>query len=221
METAVPNAANTTLWYSFSKRVTDFLGAAAILVAGSPLWLLIAAAILLTGGRPVLFRGTVVGMGGRPFRYYKFRTMREGDDTHHRAWLAEFVLRDRPSHTHGETEVFKAIDPSRVTGVGRWLRRTGLDEVPQFINVLRGEMSIVGPRPPLPDEYRHYDERARRRLDVKPGITGLYQVTARSRVPFSRMLAIDLDYIDRRSLLLDFSIMLRTVRVMLRGDGAH
>jgi len=207
--------------YSISKRATDLLGATAILVVGSPLWALISLSVLAGDGGPVLYRGTVVGAGGQPFRYYKFRTMRGGDDSTHRAWLADFVLRDSPSHTHDDVEIYKSIDHSRVTRVGRWLRRTGLDEVPQLVNVLKGEMSIVGPRPPLLEEYQHYDERARRRLAVKPGITGLYQVTARSRVPFSRMLTIDLDYIERRSWWLDLSIMLRTVGVMLRGDGAH
>jgi lipopolysaccharide/colanic/teichoic acid biosynthesis glycosyltransferase len=218
---ATPNGANVTMLYSVTKRATDLIGAATILVVGSPLWALISMSILAGDGRPVFYRGTVAGERGQPFRYYKFRTMRGGDNSPHREWLADFVLRDQPSHTHGDVEIYKSIDHSRVTRVGRWLRRTGLDEVPQLVNVLKGDMSIVGPRPPLLEEYQHYDERARQRLAVKPGITGLYQVTARSRVPFSRMLTIDLDYIERRSWWLDFSIMLKTVGVMLRGDGAH
>jgi lipopolysaccharide/colanic/teichoic acid biosynthesis glycosyltransferase len=110
-------------------------------------------------------------------------------------------------------------DP-RITPVGRWLRKLSLDEVPQMLNVLAGEMSLVGPRPPVPYEFEHYDEVARQRLSVTPGITGLYQVTARSQVGFSRMLAIDLDYIRRRSVWLDLWIMLKTPWVMLTGKGA-
>jgi lipopolysaccharide/colanic/teichoic acid biosynthesis glycosyltransferase len=116
--------------------------------------------------------------------------------------------------------VYKVVDDHRVTAVGRVLRRFSLDEVPQLVNVLRGDMRVVGPRPPIVYEWGLYDDAARRRLDVKPGITGLYQVTARSQVPFSGMLALDLEYVRRRSLALDLRIMLRTVWVMLSGRGA-
>jgi lipopolysaccharide/colanic/teichoic acid biosynthesis glycosyltransferase len=146
--------------------------------------------------------------------------MRSGDDSHHKAWLRDFVRADRPFLDSEGEPVYKAVDDARVTPVGRFLRRFSLDEVPQLINVLIGDMSVVGPRPPIPAEYEVYDESARGRLAVKPGITGLYQVTARSRVPFSEMLAIDLDYIRRRSLGLDLSIMLRTVGAMVHGEGA-
>jgi lipopolysaccharide/colanic/teichoic acid biosynthesis glycosyltransferase len=133
-----------------------------------------------------------------------------------RRWLREFVTCDAP-YRDG---VFKVVGDSRVTPVGRLLRRLSLDEVPQLINVLRGEMSVVGPRPPVVYEWELYDESARRRLAVKPGITGLYQVTARSSVPFSRMVEIDLEYVRRRSLSLDLAIMLRTLWVMVSGRGA-
>ena len=115
---------------------------------------------------------------------------------------------------------YKVRNDPRITAIGWLLRRTSLDEIPQLINVLKGNMSIVGPRPPLEFEYALYDEHARRRLAVRPGITGLYQVTGRSRVPFSRMVELDLEYIERRSLWLDLSIMLRTPIVMITGRGA-
>jgi lipopolysaccharide/colanic/teichoic acid biosynthesis glycosyltransferase len=142
--------------------------------------------------------------------------MRKGDDTHHRKWLAEFVTRDS-SYTGGG---FKVRNDPRVTFVGKLLRRTSLDEVPQLINVLAGDMSIVGPRPPIEFEYDLYDDAAKRRLAVKPGITGLYQVTARSRVPFSEMLRLDLEYIRTRSIWLDLRIMAQTPVVMVTGRGA-
>jgi lipopolysaccharide/colanic/teichoic acid biosynthesis glycosyltransferase len=190
--------------------------AGSVLVLLSPLWLLIGLVIRVTSPGPALFRATVVGKDGRQFTYYKFRSMVAGDDRHHKEWLRDFVTRDAPYRDR----VYKVEADPRVTPVGRVLRRLSLDEVPQLINVLRGEMSIVGPRPPIPFEYDLYDQRARGRLAVKPGITGLYQVTARSQVPFSRMLALDLEYIERRSLWLDVGIMVRTVGVMLSGRGA-
>lgn len=203
-------------WYDTVKRLLDLAVAAFILVVLSPAWLVIGGTVLLSSRGPAIFRRTMIGKGGRPFTYFKFRTMLEGDDSHHREWLRAFVTNDAP-YDGGD---FKVRDDPRVTKIGALLRRLSLDEVPQFINVLRGEMSVVGPRPPIPFEFDLYDDRAKRRLAVKPGITGLHQVTARSSVPFSTMLQIDLDYIERRSLQLDLSIMLRTPIVMLSGRGA-
>jgi lipopolysaccharide/colanic/teichoic acid biosynthesis glycosyltransferase len=187
-----------------------------MLIVLSPIWIVLAAGVRATSPGPALFKRTVVGRAGRKFTYYKFRTMRQGDDRHHRDWLKKFVTLD--SAYVGDE--FKVRDDPRVTRFGRLLRRTSLDEVPQLINVLIGDMSIVGPRPPIEFEYELYDDNAKRRLSVKPGITGLYQVTARSRVPFSKMLALDLEYIERRSLLLDLWIMLRTPFAMITGRGA-
>jgi lipopolysaccharide/colanic/teichoic acid biosynthesis glycosyltransferase len=203
--------------YEAISRALDVVVAAAVLVLLGPLWLAIAGLVRATSRGPALYRAIVIGRDGEPFTYLKFRTMVvDGDDSHHRRWLREFVTRDAPY----QDGVYKVVGDSRVTPVGRVLRRFSLDEVPQLVNVLRGEMSVVGPRPPLPCEWALYDAAARRRLAVRPGITGLYQVTARSRVPFSGMLAIDLDYVRRRSLGLDLSIMLRTVWVMVSGSGA-
>lgn len=219
------DAVKTRRSYDIGKRMIDLSVSLAVLVLLSPVWLLIAAIIRATSPGGALYAGRVVGQGGREFTYYKFRTMRaDSDDSAHRAWLEEFVKADRPYMVEdgpdGSRAVYKVVGDPRVTPVGRWLRRLSLDEVPQLINVLRGEMSLVGPRPPVPYEYEHYDDWARRRLQVKPGITGLYQVTKRSAVGFREMVAIDLEYIERRSLMLDVWIAVRTPLVMLLGRGA-
>jgi len=165
---------------------------------------------------PAVYRRIVIGKGGKPFTYYKFRTMLEGNDSHHKEWLRDFVTRDA-AYRDGQ---FKVVGDPRITSVGRLLRRWSLDEIPQLFNVLKGDMSLVGPRPPIPYEFELYDSAARKRLAVRPGITGLYQVTARSQVPFSLMLALDLDYIERRSVQLNVRIMLKTLRAMAHGRGA-
>ena len=202
--------------YDVLKRALDIVVAVAALVVLSPLWIAIAVVIRLTSPGPIIHRALVVGRGGQAFTWYKFRTMRVADDGHHRAWLEQFVLADQPYRPG----VYKLNPDPRVTRIGALLRRTSLDEVPQFINVLRGEMSVVGPRPPIEYEFSLYDDQRRRRLAVKPGITGLHQVTGRSTAPFSTMLATDLDYINRRSLALDLSIMARTFGVIFTGRGA-
>lgn len=208
--------------YAATKRLLDVVACGAVLLIGSPLWLLVALLIKLTSPGPVFYRGTVVGKGGVAFRYFKFRTMvAGGDNTAHKQWLEQFVKQDAAfAEDESGKKVFKVVNDPRITSVGRTLRKLSLDEVPQMLNVLGGDMSLVGPRPPVPYEYEHYDAYAKQRLSVPPGITGLYQVTARSQVGFSGMVAIDLDYIRRRSLWLDFQIMLKTPVVMLLGKGA-
>ena len=208
--------------YLASKRALDVAVSGFVLLIGLPLWLLIALLIKRSSPGPVFYRGTVVGKGGKAFRYYKFRTMRAGsDNTAHKEWLEKFVKEDAAfSQDASGRQVFKVVDDPRITSVGHTLRKLSLDEVPQMINVLRGEMSLVGPRPPVPYEYEHYDDAARQRVSVTPGITGLYQVTARSQVGFSGMLAIDLEYIRTRSLGRDVMIMFKTPWVMLTGKGA-
>jgi lipopolysaccharide/colanic/teichoic acid biosynthesis glycosyltransferase len=202
--------------YDFVSRVIDLAFAGIALVVFSPVWLAIGVAVRATSPGPALFSRTVVGRHGQPFAYYKFRTMVEGDDSHHKRWLRDFVLNDKPY----EGGAFKVSADKRITPLGRMLRRLSIDEVPQLINVIRGDMSVVGPRPPIVHEFELYDDDARRRLAVKPGITGLYQVTARSQVSFSGMVALDLEYIRRRSVWLDLSIMLKTLGTMLSGRGA-
>ncbi len=191
-----------------AKTALDVVGAAIGLVVLSPLLGVIALAVLVRDGRPILFRQQRVGLHGRPFGLLKFRTM--GIDAEER--LAEL---------EAENEIagpaFKLTNDPRVTRTGRWLRRTSLDELPQLLNVLRGEMSLVGPRPPLPREVAGYTIWHRRRLSMKPGITGLWQVSARREETFDRWVELDLDYIERWSFWLDLKILLRTIPAMLQG----
>lgn len=206
------------------KRALDIIVSAALLTVSLPLCTLIAALIKLDSPGPVLYVQKAVGRSGREFRFYKFRTMRSSADGGlHRRYLREFVRGARPADRAPETggAVYKMTDDARITRVGSFLRKTSLDELPQLINVLKGDMSIVGPRPPLPYEYELYDDWARQRLAVRPGITGLYQVTLRSRSSFQDMVAIDLDYIRRRSPRLDVTIMAKTLPVMVLGRGAY
>lgn len=198
------------------KRLFDIAFATAALVVLSPAWIAIGILIKLSSPGPILFASTVVGKGGKPFTWYKFRTMLDGDDSHHTNWLKEFVENDSPYNGN----LYKLHPDPRVTKTGAVLRRFSLDEVPQFINVFRGDMSVVGPRPPILFEFNLYDYHKKRRLALRPGITGLFQVTGRSIQPFSWMLATDLDYITRRSLLLDLRIIFRTIGVMISGRGA-
>jgi exopolysaccharide biosynthesis polyprenyl glycosylphosphotransferase len=190
------------------KRAMDVAGAAVGLVLLSPVLLLVAIAILVTDGRPILFHQTRVGLHGRPFSLYKFRTMVRDAEAH----MAEVRhLNERNGI------VFKAAHDPRVTRLGRLLRAASIDELPQLWNVLRGEMSLVGPRPPLVGEVAEYDVWHRRRLSMKPGITGLWQVEARHEPEFDRWVERDLDYIDRWSLMLDLKILLQTVPEVFRG----
>nr|WP_310376814.1 sugar transferase [Catenuloplanes atrovinosus] len=194
------------------KEIVDRAGAAVLLLAGAPLMLLLAVAVRLTSPGPVLFRQVRVGRDGREFLMYKFRSMYPDAE----ARLAE--LRHLNEH---DGVLFKIRDDPRVTPVGRWLRRLSLDELPQLLNVLRGEMSLVGPRPPLPAEVAAYPDDARRRLVVKPGMTGLWQVSGRSDLTWDEAVRLDLSYVENWSLSLDLTILLRTVAVVARSSGAY
>jgi exopolysaccharide biosynthesis polyprenyl glycosylphosphotransferase len=188
------------------KRLIDIAVSMLALVVLSPVLLVIAAAIRVRDGAPVLFRQRRVGLHGRPFQLVKFRTMVVDAEAHQ--------LDVNPD---SDPRQFRAAADPRVTRTGRWLRRLSLDELPQLLNVLRGEMSLVGPRPALPAEVHAYDIWHRRRLSMKPGITGLWQVTARRDDSFERRARLDLDYIDRWSLWLDVKIMARTIPAALEG----
>jgi exopolysaccharide biosynthesis polyprenyl glycosylphosphotransferase len=188
------------------KRALDLAGSLAALILLSPVALAVGIAIRAKDGPPILFRQTRVGLHGRPFRVVKFRTMVADAE----ARYSEVVDRSDP-------RAFKLDDDPRVTPLGAFLRRTSLDELPQLWNVLRGEMSLVGPRPAPPREVEGYDVWHRRRLSMKPGITGLWQVTARSDDSFERRATLDLDYIDRWSLWLDVKILARTIPAALEG----
>jgi exopolysaccharide biosynthesis polyprenyl glycosylphosphotransferase len=199
-------------WRLAVKRAFDIVMTLAIMVVVLPLMAAVALAIRLDDGQPVVFRQTRVGLRGKPFTVYKFRTMVV--DAERR--LAE--LRDKNEH---DGVLFKIREDPRVTRVGRILRKFSLDELPQFFNVLRGDMSLVGPRPPLQSEVDQYGDDARRRLLVKPGITGLWQVSGRSGLSWYDTVRLDLSYVENWSLSADLMILLKTVRAVLRAEGAY
>jgi exopolysaccharide biosynthesis polyprenyl glycosylphosphotransferase len=194
------------------KAVFDRAGATALLVAASPLMALVALTVRADSPGPVLFRQVRVGKGGRAFVMYKFRTMC-GD--------ADRRLHELRHLNEADAVTFKIRDDPRVTRVGRRLRRFSLDELPQLFNVLRGDMSLVGPRPPLPEEVAAYPEDARRRLAVRPGMTGLWQVSGRADLPWEEAVRLDLRYVENWSLTLDLVILLRTLTAVARASGAY
>jgi exopolysaccharide biosynthesis polyprenyl glycosylphosphotransferase len=205
------------------KRALDILGALAALCLLAPLMLVVAAAVALTSSGPIIFKQTRVGKGGFPFTFYKFRSMRtDADDSIHRDFVADLIRKGETAGTAEETAAtFKIKSDPRVTSIGRFLRRTSIDELPQLYNVLKGDMSLVGPRPPIPYEAAQYQAwHLRRLVSVKPGITGIWQVEGRSRVPFNEMVRMDLRYIRECSLALDVKLILKTVLVVLGGVGA-
>jgi exopolysaccharide biosynthesis polyprenyl glycosylphosphotransferase len=193
-----------------AKRLLDITGAAALLVLLSPLMLILALAVRQDSAGRALFKQRRVGLHGRTFEVLKFRTMHDG---------AEDRLTELMELNEIRGHAFKLTADPRVTRVGRWLRRTSLDELPQLWNVLRGEMSLVGPRPPLVSEVQGYNVWHRRRLSMKPGMTGLWQVRARTEQDFDRWVETDLEYIDSWSLWLDLRILLRTIPAVLNREG--
>jgi exopolysaccharide biosynthesis polyprenyl glycosylphosphotransferase len=195
----------------FAKRVLDTMLAAAAVVVLSPILLVAALLVKLTSRGPVLYRQTRCGLGGRRFTLYKFRSMVDGAHQM-RAEIEHLNEVDGP--------VFKIADDPRCTPVGRWLRRTSLDELPQLWNVLRGDMSFVGPRPPVPEEVDKYEPWQRRRLRMRPGLTCLWALEGRSKLNFERWMQLDLSYIDRWSLWLDAKIFVKTIPHVLFGRGA-
>jgi exopolysaccharide biosynthesis polyprenyl glycosylphosphotransferase len=206
-----------------AKRASDIIIAALALAVLSPAWLIIALVIKLDSRGPVFYKQERVGMDGRIFLFYKFRTMRAGtDDAAHREYQQKYIAGHAEAMlVEGERPAYKLVADGRITRTGQWLRRLSLDELPQLLNVLRGDMSVVGPRPPIPYEVEAYQLWHRKRLDMKPGLTGLWQVSGRNRLPFDEMVRLDLFYIENWSLLLDLKIILRTLPVMLRGDDAY
>jgi lipopolysaccharide/colanic/teichoic acid biosynthesis glycosyltransferase len=206
------------------KRSIDVMAALLVIVIGFPFYLAVALLIKLTSRGPVFYSQLRIGEHGEVFTLHKFRTMRQGaDDSIHREFARSFIEGRMSNSSLDEKapSVYKLTNDPRVTSVGNFLRKTSLDELPQFINILKGEMTIVGPRPPLQDELEYYEEWHKLRLEVKPGLTGLWQVSGRSSVPFNEMVKLDLYYIEHWTLLLDFKIMLRTIPVMLFGSGGY
>ena len=194
------------------KRILDIVGASVGLFLAAPLLLLAALAILLDSPGPIFHRAVRVGRGGRKFRFLKLRSMRVGAEE----------LRGLLLHLNqAQGPAFKLHDDPRVTRVGRILRKTSLDELPQLWHVFTGEMSLVGPRPPFPEEVERYEPWMLRRLSVRPGLTCLWQVSGRSDLPFDEWMRLDLEYVDRCSFLMDVAILLRTIPAVLSGRGAY
>jgi len=194
------------------KRWLDLAGALIGLVVSAPILLIAAAAIKLESHGPVLYRSKRIGRGGRPFTFLKLRSMVDGADSH-RHYLSHLNETDGP--------VFKMSRDPRVTRVGRFLRSTSIDELPQLWNVLCGDMSLVGPRPPLTEEVAQYEPWQLRRLKVRPGITCLWQISGRSRIGFQEWMRLDLEYIRQQSLALDVRILIRTIPAVLSREGAY
>jgi len=195
-----------------SKRTFDVIGSGAALLLLTPPLIIIGALIRLDGG-PAFFAQTRVGRYGRIFKMFKFRSMRPDAEKLLVALLA--------ANKHKEGVTFKIKDDPRVTKIGRWLRRFSLDELPQFYNVFRGDMSLVGPRPPVPREVALYSLADRRRLSVKPGITCIWQISGRAEIDFPGQVRLDVNYIESQSLGQDIKILARTPRAVVFGPGAY
>ena len=216
---------NKGRWPLFAvKRTIDVVGSVALILLFSPVFLAIALAVKMSSKGPVFFRQRRVGQYGRCFTFLKFRSMYVNNDASvHKEFVARLIANKPGLDSAGgdNAKVYKLKDDKRITPLGKFLRRSSLDELPQFLNVLRGDMSLVGPRPPIPYELAAYQTWHRRRLlDVKPGITGLWQVMGRSSVKFDEMVRLDLRYATSWNLWLDLRILLLTPRAVLKGSGA-
>lgn len=206
------------------KRCIDVIGSTAALLCFSPVFAAVAVAVKLSSKGPVLFKQKRLGQHGKTFTVLKFRSMRTDCDAKiHQKYVEQFIAGQVDTNANSAAKpVFKIQKDPRVTPVGRFIRKTSLDELPQFWNVLRGEMSLVGPRPPVPYEYRAYEVWHRRRvLEIKPGITGLWQVEGRSRTRFDDMVRLDLKYARAWSIWLDLKILAQTPAAVIQGEGAH
>ena len=207
------------------KRSIDILGSGAIALVCLPLFVVIAIAVRASSKGPILFRQERIGQFGQSFTFLKFRSMYvDNDHKVHQEFVQKLISQEEgpAEQAGGKRAVYKITNDKRVTQIGRFLRRTSLDELPQFLNVLKGDMSLVGPRPPIPYELAAYQTWHRRRvLEVKPGITGLWQVTGRSRVKFDEMVRLDLRYATSWTPWLDFKILLQTPLAVIRGSGAY
>ena len=202
----------TGLYLRYGKRLLDIAGSALGLLLSSPLLLIAAVLIKLESRGPVIYKSIRIGRGARPFTFLKLRSMVDGADQY----------RHKLSHLNeSDGPVFKIAADPRVTRVGRLLRVTSIDEIPQLWNVLRGEMSLVGPRPPIAEEVVQYEPWQLRRLDVVPGITCLWQISGRSRIGFQEWMRLDLEYIRHRSIWLDLKILIRTIPAVLSREGAY
>jgi exopolysaccharide biosynthesis polyprenyl glycosylphosphotransferase len=193
------------------KRAFDIAISLAVLVVCSPFVALIAALIRLTSPGPVIFKQLRCGLNGRHFQFYKFRSMVRNAEE----------LKAEIAHLNEKTTAFKIPHDPRFTPIGKWLRKFSIDELPQFFNVLRGDMSLVGPRPAVPSEVEKYERWQRRRLRMRPGLTCLWAIRGRDKLDFDTWMKMDMEYIDNWSLLLDFKIILKSIPYVMTGRGAH
>ncbi len=206
--------------YLVAKRLLDIGLGTVLLILTLPVMVVAALAVLVDSGRPIIFRQRRVGLGGREFTMFKFRTMLpENDESIHRRYMQDLLTGRARPRRNGRGEVVYLLDDPRVTKVGRVLRTLSIDELPNLVNVIRGDMSLVGPRPPIPYEVAMYDQRSRRRLSVKPGMTGLAQVKGRGSLTFDEIVDLDLEYVRRRSLWLDVKILLATIPAVIGRRG--
>lgn len=217
---------NATTWfltYRWWKAALDRLFAALILVPLAPFFALITIGIRIDSPGGAIFRQERVGKDGQVFKIYKFRTMyAKNDDTQYKQYVKSYVTADAPYMVdENGRAVYKIIDDARVTRFGAWLRQTNLDELPQILNVLRGEMSFVGPRPDVPFAVDVYSDWHRKRLLAKPGITGLWQTQKRAGVSFNEMVRLDVEYVEKQSICMDVKILFKTVGTILRRDGSY
>lgn len=201
------------------KRLLDVTAAIFLLLLFAPLILAIIAAIKIQSPGPIIFKQNRIGLQGRPFTMFKFRSMHTNNNPQVHQEHVKRLIQQNLSPKELGTSSLKLNTDQRITPIGKWIRALSLDELPQLINVLKGEMSIVGPRPPMPYEYELFKEWHKQRQSVLPGLTGLWQVTARNEIPFDDMVRLDLLYIEQMNLWQDLWIMVQTPIVMLKGKG--
>jgi lipopolysaccharide/colanic/teichoic acid biosynthesis glycosyltransferase len=213
-------AATESRWQSLSRRIAELIAACALILLTAPILIAVAIAVRLDSRGPALFRQRRVGRGGREFTLYKFRSMRvDADPRGHREYVTALINGSHSTPNGDGEDLYKLVD-RRITPVGRWIRRWSLDELPQLFNVVLGGMSLVGPRPAIPYEVAEYPGWYLKRFSVKPGLTGLWQVSGRSERTYEEMVRLDIEYVERRSLWLDLSILLKTPWVVLSRRGA-
>ena len=199
------------------KRMCDIFASLLGIILLTPVWIIVALAVRLNDGGPAFFKQERVGLNGTTFTMFKFRTMRVDAE----AMKASLVEANEADSSAGNSIMFKMTNDPRITRIGAFLRKTSIDELPQLFNVLRGDMSLVGPRPPLPSEVAQYEPRVMGKFAVRPGITGLWQISGRSNLSWDETVHLDLSYAQHRSLTLDAWIMLQTVPALLRHEGAY
>jgi lipopolysaccharide/colanic/teichoic acid biosynthesis glycosyltransferase len=213
---------NNNLPYKYYKPLIDRIFAVFFLVVLSPLFAVITVMIKLDSRGKVIFSRDQVGEHGRIFKMYKFRTMQSNnDDSEYKSYIAKYINEGTP-YTVDENgqAVYKVVNDPRVTRFGAMLRKSNLDELPQFFNILKGDMSLVGPRPDIPFAVQMYQDWHHQRLQIKPGLMGLWQVQGRKNLSFEDMVRMDIEYIEKQSLILDTKIILKTIWIILRGDGS-